>query len=99
MKPNNFGVWKPYYILTPEAVLSGEQPIEVLLNEALIVSKDYQHITGQRQTPFSKDLQPVLIECPEGYMRALLNSPLLPVAFIKPTNKGIFPSNTPQDEE
>jgi hypothetical protein len=47
----------------------------------------------QRQTPFSKEPQAMLVKCPEGYMRFLTTSPLVPLFFAKRTNKNVFPSN------
>lgn len=91
---NNFGIWRPYYILTAQAILQEEEPREILLNEGSLISKDFDSISVQKQTPFSKDPQMFEIACPEGYQRILSNSPLLPVFFGKRTNKSIFPSNT-----
>jgi hypothetical protein len=93
MKTKNiFGIWRPHFILSPEAILEQQEPIESLLNMGTIISKDFQGITMQKQNQFSKEPQLYVIECPEGYMRYLTNSPILPLFFAKPTNKGIFPS-------
>ena len=89
---NVFGIWRPHFILSAEAILSEQDPIESLLNMGTIISKDFQGITVQKQNQFSKEPQVYVIECPEGYMRYLTNSPILPLFFAKPTNKGIFPS-------
>jgi hypothetical protein len=90
---NSWGVWKPYFILTPEQMVNDSEPTEGLINEGQIITKDYQDIMIQRQTPFSKEPQAMLVKCPEGYMRFLTTSPLVPLFFAKPTNKGAFPSN------
>lgn len=94
MKSNNFGIWRPYFILTPEAVLQGSEPMEAMINQGSIIMTDYMPIIGTKQSALSQTPQAVTIDRPEGYMRAFLSSPLMPVVFIKPTNKGIFPSNT-----
>jgi hypothetical protein len=97
---NNFGIWKPHFILSAEAILQQAEPMEALINEGTIITKDFQPITVSKQTQFSKDPQLMQIECPEGYMRYLTTSNILPLFFAKPTNKGIFPSNTHDlDEE
>jgi hypothetical protein len=94
MKPNNnFGIWRPYWVLTAQAILSEEQPVEMLLNEGILISKDFGDIMVQKQTQFTKEPQNVEIQCPEGYMRIMSFSQFMPVFFAKRTNKNVFPSN------
>jgi hypothetical protein len=94
MKRNNFGIFKPYYLLTPEAAIQNMPPKEVLINQGSIIMTDLENIEGQKQSALSQTPQAVIIERPAGYVRAFLSSPLLSVVFIKPTDKTIFPSNT-----
>ena len=96
MKNNNFGIWRPYFVLTPEAMLQDAncEPMEMMINQGSIIATDFKAIIGQKMSALSQQPQQVIIERPEGYMRAFLSSPLMPVVFIKPTNKAIFPSNT-----
>jgi hypothetical protein len=89
---NNFMKFKPYWILTAEQVMENLRPTESLINEGSIISKDFEGIIIQKQNQFSKEPQLYKIECPDGYMRFLTSSPILPLVFAKPTNKGIFPS-------
>lgn len=92
---NNFGIWRPYFVLTPEAMIqdANGQPLEMMINQGSIIATDYKDIIGNKISAISQTPQQVLIERPKGYMRAFLSSPLMPVVFIKPTNKNIFPSN------
>lgn len=96
MKNNNFGIWRPYFVLTPEAMLQDAncEPLEMMINQGSIIATDYKAIIGQKMSALSQQPQQVIIERPDGYMRAFLFSPLMPVVFIKPTNKAIFPSAT-----
>jgi len=96
MKNNNFGIWRPYFVLTPEAIIqnSDYEPLEMMINQGSIIATDYKDIIGNKISAISQQPQQIAIQRPQGYMRAFLSSPLMPVVFIKPTNKGIFPSNT-----
>ena len=86
---NDFCIFKPYFLLTPEAALQNFTPKEVLINEGNIIAKDLENIEGQKHSALSQSPQSVSIERPEGYMRAFLNSPLLAVVFIKPINRNV----------
>jgi hypothetical protein len=74
---------KPYLILTADAIISNQEPLQVLFNDFHIVMIDNLAITVKKSSQFTPDGEIISIPCPVGYHRFLTTCPLIPIFFAK----------------